>query len=82
MVKETYTFEKIADEVLEKFGVNVWFAEVAGKRWSYIAGNPDSSFLPPVKFKLSENLGLVVETDSKEVAKEVEEYVRRKLSHL
>lgn len=31
-------FARIAEELLRRYNVRVWFAEILGKRWSYRAG--------------------------------------------
>ncbi|RUM35139.1 MAG: hypothetical protein DSY33_00335 [Archaeoglobus sp.] len=79
MVRETYTSEFlekltcISKEVKEKFGVAVWFAEILGRRWSYIAGEKaeEDLFLPPERVQLSDRLGVVIEGEAN-----VEEIVR------
>jgi hypothetical protein len=47
--------------VKEQYGVDIWFAEILGKRWSYIAGSTQGgdSLLPPERIELSERFGLV-----------------------
>ncbi len=91
MARETYTSEfleklsLISKEVKEKFGVTVWFAEILGKRWSYIAGEKsDDIFMPPERIKLSERLGAVVEFDeiSDEELEEIVKFLREKVKSL
>ncbi len=79
MVKgiSTSKLEEIAKVVAEEFGISVWFAEVVGRRWSYLAGSVISEPLPSVRFMLDEKLGLVVETDDEKLAKTVFDYVRK-----
>ena len=45
----------------EKYSVNIWFAQILGKRWSYIAGEKSSLPFPSVGVKLRNNLGIVIE---------------------
>ncbi len=80
VTERKFELEKLAEEAKKKFGVNVWFAEVLGKRWSFLAGEKDEEFfLPPVKILLCENLGLVVECDDAEVAEKVADYLLSRL---
>ncbi len=52
----------IAQEIKLRYGINVWFAEILGKRWSYLGGeghefpSPSLSSLP-----LSTHYGIVAE---------------------
>ncbi len=61
--KETLTekFACIADLVKEKYGVNIWFAEILGERWSYIAGQREVeiSLLPSERTRLNKRFGIV-----------------------
>ncbi|MCM8778713.1 MAG: hypothetical protein NC898_06545 [Candidatus Omnitrophica bacterium] len=52
-------FTKLAKEVKEKYKINVWFAEILGKRWSYLGGEESSDYLIE-KIQLEERLGLVI----------------------
>ena len=51
----------VARHVKEEFGVRLWFVEIMGPRWSYIAGTTPEH--PPEldihRIKLEENIGLV-----------------------
>ena len=51
----------VADLVKEKYNVSIWFAEILGKRWSYIAGQKEGeiSLLPPERIELNERFGIV-----------------------
>ena len=49
----------ITEFIKEKYGTNVWFTEILGKRWSYIAGERPASSLPPECIKLNEHYGAV-----------------------
>ncbi len=90
MAKETFTsdevkgqLKKLADEVKRKYGISVWFAEIiGGRRWSFIAGNEDeTAFLPPARFKLSDNFGIVIES-SKEIPEEVKHIITSELKRI
>lgn len=69
MGKETSTSKEklierlahIADLVKKKHGVSIWFAEILGKRWSYIAVQKEleMSLLPTVRIELNEGFGVV-----------------------
>ena len=69
MVKETSTSEEnlieslanLAGIVKKKHGVSIWFAEILGRRWSYIAGQKEfeMSLLPTVRIELNERFGVV-----------------------
>ena len=59
--------DRIADEVRERFGVGVWFAEVLGRRWSFIAGEMNEElFFPPKKVRFG-SLGVVIECEAENV---------------
>lgn len=51
----------VAERILERYGVRVWFAEILGKRWSYIAGCGGESPLPLHRILLTPRFGLVAE---------------------
>lgn len=57
-------FTYISDLVKEKYGACVWFAEILGNRWSYIAGQKEGevSILPPQRIRLSKRFGIVSDT--------------------
>lgn len=69
MEKETSTSKEdlikkliyVANLVKEKYNVSIWFAEILGKRWSYIAGQKEGeiSLLPPERIELNERFGIV-----------------------
>lgn len=67
MEKETSTskkgiqekFNEIANFVKEKYGANIWFVEIMGKRHSYVAGHREDSFLPPEVVYLNERYAVV-----------------------
>ncbi len=47
--------------VKEKYGVSIWFAEIMGRRWSYLAGQTEGepSLLPPERIELNNRFGAV-----------------------
>jgi len=54
----------VARGLEEGFGAHVWFVEILGRRWSYIAGEvreepADGDF---ERLKLKEDIGMVVES--------------------
>ncbi|GAB5046610.1 hypothetical protein [Thermodesulfovibrio sp. TK110] len=67
-------FSKIAEFVKEKYGANIWFVEIMGKRHSYIAGHKEDSFLPPEVIYLSEKYAVV--SNEWEKIKEKEEILK------
>ncbi len=72
--------EALAREVKEKFDVGVWFAEVLGKRWSFIAGEKSEElFFPPKKILLYSNLGVVVECEDEEIVDEIVNFLALRL---
>ena len=54
----------VAQRVREAFGANIWFAEIIGRRWSYIAGqvNETPSAAPVERVALHGDVGLVSNT--------------------
>ncbi|NOY79139.1 MAG: hypothetical protein GXO76_14900 [Calditrichaeota bacterium] len=55
-------FLEIAEAVKSEFGVYLQVAEILGKRWSFVAGEPEgSTFLPSKRLMLNEHLGLIAE---------------------
>lgn len=69
MEKETSTSKEklikkliyVTNLVKEKYNVSIWFAEILGKRWSYIAGQKEVeiSLLPPERIELNKQFGIV-----------------------
>ncbi|WP_438314766.1 hypothetical protein ACP6EK_07405 [Candidatus Caldatribacterium sp. SIUC1] len=51
----------IAEKILERYGARIWFAEILGKRWSYITGCGGEDPLPLRQIPLTPRFGLVVE---------------------
>lgn len=52
-------FNEIAEFVKEKYGANIWFVKILGKRHSYIAGYREESFFPPEVVYLNERYAIV-----------------------
>jgi hypothetical protein len=50
-----------ADLIKKKYDVDIWFAEILGKRWSYIAGSKEEGipFSPPERIELGNRFGMV-----------------------
>ena len=83
MARGTYTseeLERISKEIKEKFGVCVWFAEIFGKRWSYVAGEKEEEdlFMPPERVVLTDGLGAVIECDDEEKVKEIVRFLKER----
>jgi hypothetical protein len=51
----------MARRIRDTYGVNVWFAEIMGKRWSYIAGcmEDGETLLPPRRIELNGRFGII-----------------------
>ena len=52
-IKELPVEEKleiIAEEIYSRYDARVWFSEISGKRWSYIAGWGGCDPTPSIKF--------------------------------
>jgi len=56
----------ITDLLEQELGINVWFVEILGNRWSYLAGSrkASSAFLPPKRIRLNKRYGVVLDIDS------------------
>lgn len=52
---------RVASAVFKRYGVRVWFSEILGKRWSYIAGEGGDTPLSLTQFVLSPRLGMTAE---------------------
>jgi len=53
--------DRTAQQILDTYGVEVWFAEIMGRRWSYLAGRKQggATLLPPHRIELTGRYGLV-----------------------
>lgn len=50
----------LAAAVRDRRGVSIWFVEILGRRWSYVAGRrEDPAFLPPERIELNGCYGVV-----------------------
>ena len=50
----------LAEAVRDRHGVSIWFVEILGRRWSYVAGFwDDLSFLPPERIEVNRRYGVV-----------------------
>lgn len=80
MEKETSTskenlivrFVSTADLIKKRYDADIWFAEILGKRWSYIAGSKEEGipFSPPERIELGNRFGMVSDGWHKIPAKE------------
>jgi len=79
MEKEIFisNFEKLANEIKAKYGVNVWLVEILGKRHSYVAGHKEDSFLPPEEIILNERFAVVSNEWEKIPEREKEEFIEK-----
>ncbi len=50
----------IVKHLQENYEVEVYFCEIIGRRWSFIAGDANS-YLPQRRIELTKNLGIVVD---------------------
>jgi hypothetical protein len=61
--KENLTVRLVsaANLIKKKYDVDIWFAEILGKRWSYIAGSKEKGipFSPPKRIELGNRFGMV-----------------------
>jgi hypothetical protein len=67
MVKETFIFNQKIEKFIrlveffkKEHNVEIFLAEISGKRWSYVAGIKSDSLLPVQRIKLNEKYGLVI----------------------
>ena len=84
MEKGTFTSKKdlkeglrqIAALIKRNYGVSVWFVEILGKRWSYLAGEEEIIFPSSLneRIKIDERFGLIADR-----WKEIPEKDRRKI---
>jgi len=84
MEKGTFTSKKdlkeglcqVAALIKRNYGVSVWFVEILGKRWSYLAGEEEmiSPLSSNERVKIDERFGLIADR-----WKEIPEKDRRKI---
>ncbi|HDM77852.1 MAG TPA: hypothetical protein ENG51_15520 [Deltaproteobacteria bacterium] len=74
---------ELAKLIKKKYGVNVWFVEILGRRWSYIAGQrvEDSSIFSPECVSISERFG-VVSDHWKQVPPKIREQIKSLLDDM
>ncbi len=55
-------FNQKAQEIKDKYSLNLQLVEIFGSRWSYVAGYIDKNRvnLPPVKLKLTDKIGVLI----------------------
>ncbi len=53
----------IVEHFQEKYDLELYFCEIIGRRWSFIAGKPNS-YMPQRRIQVYKNLGMIVD-DSK-----------------
>lgn len=56
-------FEKIAQWVYIEFQVNIFFCDIMGKRWSFIAGR-QNVLSAPNRIPINEQLGIIAEDNT------------------
>jgi len=54
------TLEKITEWVYIEFQVNIYFCEIKGKRWSFIAGR-QNVLSAPNRIKVNDHIGIIAE---------------------
>ncbi len=52
---------EVSECVYRRFGANLWFVEILGRRWSYVAGRHSTSFTPPTHIELNADYGAVTD---------------------
>lgn len=54
-------FDRTAQRIRDTYGVDIWFAEIMGRRWSYIAGRREEggALSPPRRIELTGRFGIV-----------------------
>ncbi|MCM8763620.1 MAG: hypothetical protein NC927_00825 [Candidatus Omnitrophica bacterium] len=51
---------QLANTTNKEFKVRLWFAEILGKRWSYLTGERELSDYSTEKIQITETLGMVI----------------------
>ncbi|MCK4544112.1 hypothetical protein KAU43_01110 [candidate division WOR-3 bacterium] len=49
----------LSNKIEDKFNISVWFVEIFGRRWSFIAGNIEDSILPTENYRINDRYGIV-----------------------
>ena len=52
---------RLADYIQKKYNINIWFVEILGKRWSYIAGRMEYIVSTTENIMVSTRFGFVAE---------------------
>ena len=52
---------RLADSIQKKYNINIWFVEILGKRWSYIAGRIEYTVSTIESIRVSTRFGFVAE---------------------
>ena len=54
-------FNEMARRIRDTYGVNIWFAEIMGKRWSYLAGmtGEGDPLLAARRIELTDRFGII-----------------------
>ena len=52
--------DRLAEIVSEQFGVDFYFCEVIGKRWSFFAGREDV-YMPLTRIEITEKYGIIID---------------------
>lgn len=66
----------LAEAVRDRHGVSIWFVEILGRRWSYVAGLlDDMSLLPPERIELNGRYSIMSDRWNDIAAKEKEQII-------
>jgi len=49
----------LSNKIKDKFNVSVWFVEIFGRRWSFIAGNIENSIMPAENYRINDRYGII-----------------------
>ncbi|MCM8798435.1 MAG: hypothetical protein NC821_03080 [Candidatus Omnitrophica bacterium] len=60
MTSNSNYLNELIKEFKEEYKISFWFAEILGKRWSYLAGEREISDYITERIQLNERLGMVV----------------------
>lgn len=54
-------FNQMAVHIKESYGINIWLAEIMGRRWSYLEGNHCGGDIlsPPQRIVIDDRFGIV-----------------------
>ena len=68
------TLEKMVENFYEVYNIELYFCEIMGNRWSFIAGD-SQSYLPQKRVVINENLGIILD-DSSVSKKDIENILK------